>query len=37
MVALRGTEIVHVPFEAALGKLNTVPDSRYEEVRRLFG
>lgn len=37
MAALRGTEIVDVPFEAALGSLKTVPDERYEEVRALFG
>ena len=37
MVALKGTEIVDVPFEAALGTLKTVPDARYEEVRMLFG
>ncbi|HEX4444311.1 MAG TPA: 6-phosphofructokinase [Galbitalea sp.] len=37
MVALHGTEIVHVPFEEALGKLKTVPDDRYEEARILFG
>ncbi len=37
MVALHGTEIVHVPFADALGKLKTVPDSRYDEVRILFG
>ncbi len=37
MVALKGTEIVHVPFADALGKLNTVPESRYDEVRILFG
>jgi 6-phosphofructokinase 1 len=37
MVALRGTEIVHVPFEEALGKLKTVPDYRYEEARLFFG
>jgi 6-phosphofructokinase 1 len=37
MVALRGTDIVHVPFEEALGKLKTVPDDRYEEARVLFG
>jgi phosphofructokinase-like protein len=37
MVALNGTEIVHVPFEEALGKLKTVPDDRYEEARILFG
>jgi 6-phosphofructokinase 1 len=37
MVALRGTDIVHVPFEEALGRLKTVPDDRYEEARVLFG
>jgi 6-phosphofructokinase 1 len=37
MVALHGTEIAHVPFEEALGRLNTVPDDRYEEARILFG
>ena len=37
MVALKGTDIVDVPFEAALGTLKTVPDSRYDEVRILFG
>lgn len=37
MVALKGTEIVDVPFEAALGSLKTVPDARYNEVRALFG
>ncbi|PJJ70569.1 6-phosphofructokinase 1 [Diaminobutyricimonas aerilata] len=37
MVALRGTEIVHVPFEDALGKLKTVPQDRYDEARVLFG
>ena len=37
MVALHGTEIVHVPFADALGKLKTVPDDRYEEARVLFG
>jgi ATP-dependent phosphofructokinase / diphosphate-dependent phosphofructokinase len=37
MVALRGTEIVHVPFEEALGRLKTVPDYRYEEARLFFG
>ena len=37
MVALQGTEIVHVSFEEALGRLKTVPDDRYEEVRVLFG
>ncbi|MBX3116700.1 MAG: 6-phosphofructokinase [Cryobacterium sp.] len=37
MVALRGTEIVDVPFEAALGSLKVVPQERYEEVMALFG
>lgn len=37
MVALRGTEIVNVGFEEALGKLKTVPQSRYEEAAQLFG
>jgi phosphofructokinase-like protein len=37
MVALKGTDIVHVSFSEALGKLKTVPDDRYEEVRILFG
>jgi 6-phosphofructokinase 1 len=37
MVALRGTEIVHVPFADALGTLKTVPDDRYEEAELLFG
>ena len=37
MVALRGTDIYHVDFAEALGTLKTVPDSRYEEARTLFG
>jgi 6-phosphofructokinase 1 len=37
MVALQRTAIVSVPFEEALGKLNTVPDDRYDEARILFG
>lgn len=37
MVALKATDIVDVPFEAALGSLKTVPDERYDEVRALFG
>ena len=37
MVALKGTDIVHVGFPGALGKLKTVPDSRYEEAAVLFG
>ncbi len=37
MVALRGTDIVSVPFEEALGKLKTVPQERYDEAKILFG
>jgi hypothetical protein len=37
MVALRGTQIVHVPFEDALGRLKVVPQARYNEAAVLFG
>jgi 6-phosphofructokinase 1 len=37
MVALRGTDIVTVGFEEALGKLKTVPQHRYDEAAMLFG
>jgi 6-phosphofructokinase 1 len=37
MVALRGTDIVSVPFEEALGKLKVVPQARYDEAKILFG
>jgi phosphofructokinase-like protein len=37
MVSLRGTTITHVAFEDALGTLNTVPQSRYDEASILFG
>ena len=37
MVALRGTDIVRVPFADALGELNTVPQHRYDEAAALFG
>ena len=37
MVSLRGTTITHVAFEDALGKLNAVPQSRYDEAAILFG
>jgi phosphofructokinase-like protein len=37
MVSLSGTDITHVAFEDALGKLNTVPQSRYDEAAILFG
>ena len=37
MVALRGTNIIDVPFDEALGQLKTVPQERYDEARILFG
>jgi len=37
MVSLRGTSITHVAFDDALGVLNTVPQSRYDEAAILFG
>jgi len=37
MVSLSGTDITHVAFEDALGTLNTVPQSRYDEAAILFG
>jgi len=37
MVALRGTDMVEVPFSEALGQLKTVPQERYDEARVLFG
>lgn len=37
MPALRGTEIVEVPFEDAVGLLKVVPAARYDEARALFG
>lgn len=37
MVSLRGTNIVNVGFEAALGRLKTVPEDRYREAAVLFG
>lgn len=37
MVSLSGTDITHVAFEDALGRLNTVPQSRYDEAAILFG
>ena len=37
MVALRGTDIVDVPFADALGTLKTVPQERYDEAKVLFG
>ncbi len=37
MVSLSGTSITHVAFEDALGKLNSVPQARYDEAAILFG
>ena len=37
MVSLRGTDIVTVPFSAALGQLKRVPESRWDEASLLFG
>jgi len=37
MVALRGTDIVRVPFEAAVGELKTVPLERLAEAEVFFG
>ena len=37
MVSLSGTTITHVAFEDALGKLNSVPQDRYDEAAILFG
>jgi 6-phosphofructokinase len=37
MVALRGTDIVHVTIAEATGGLNKVPHARYEEAAVLFG
>lgn len=37
MVSLSGTSITHVAFEDALGRLNTVPQARYDEAAILFG
>lgn len=37
MVALRGTQIIEVPFAEALGQLKVVPQDRYDEARVLFG
>lgn len=37
MVALRGTDIIDVPFADALGTLKTVPQERYDEAKILFG
>ncbi|MFI6979568.1 6-phosphofructokinase [Embleya sp. NPDC050154] len=37
MVALRGTDVVTVPLEAATRELKTVPPALYEEAKVLFG
>jgi 6-phosphofructokinase 1 len=37
MAALRGTEIEMVPLASAVGRLKTVPEGRYAEVRLNFG
>ena len=37
MVSLRGTAITHAPLEDATGRLNAVPQSRYDEAAILFG
>jgi ATP-dependent phosphofructokinase / diphosphate-dependent phosphofructokinase len=37
MAALRGTQIIEVPFAEALGQLKVVPQDRYDEARVLFG
>jgi len=37
MVALRGTDIITVAFEDALGTLKRVPQERYDEAKVLFG
>ncbi len=36
MVAIRGTDIVTVPIDAAVGTLKTVPPDLYESIRPLF-
>ena len=37
MVSMKGTDIVRVSFEEALGELNSVPLYRYDEAAALFG
>ncbi|MBO9577341.1 MAG: ATP-dependent 6-phosphofructokinase [Microbacteriaceae bacterium] len=37
MVSLRGTDITHLPIEDAIGTLNSVPQSRWDEAAILFG
>lgn len=37
MVSLTGTDVAHVDFDHALGRLKTVPQHRYDEAAILFG
>ncbi len=37
MVALRGTDITHIALEDAIGRLNSVPQARWDEAAILFG
>lgn len=37
MVSLNGTDVEHVDFDHALGRLKTVPQQRYDEAAILFG
>jgi len=37
MVSLRGTDITHVPIADGIGRLNAVPQSRWDEAAILFG
>ena len=36
MAALKGTDIVEVPLDKAVGKLKTVPKERYDEAKLFF-
>ena len=36
IAALKGTDIVAVPLEKAVGKLKTVPKERYDEAKLFF-
>ena len=36
IAALKGTDIVSVPLERAIGKLKTVPKKRYDEAKLFF-
>jgi ATP-dependent phosphofructokinase / diphosphate-dependent phosphofructokinase len=37
LVAIRGTEIVRIPFDEAIAGLKTVPQHRWDEAKALFG